>query len=149
MRYLLIALIIAVSLQGYASAQLLEWDEGAVKQLCESEWQDDFSMQEYCVNTNKEGHADFMRFATTADMVRFDQPFSNCIREWGIQWEMVAYCAERQLESFESLPEKLSGLPSEIAEAIMSKCSQEWRDDYSMIAYCAETQSKAWKQLNN
>jgi len=149
MRLLAIALVFGVLTQGNASAQGLGWDEAAVKQHCETEWQGDFAMQAYCVDTSREGHANCVQLINTTDAARFEQPFSNCLTDWGIQWDMVAYCAGQQLEAFQSLPMKVSGLPSEIAGAITGKCSLEWRDDYSMIAYCAETQSKAWKQLNN
>lgn len=149
MRVLIFAFFGIAALASLSSAQSVEWDEASVKQYCADEWQGDFSMEAYCIDTNKQGHVNFIRLLEKSDLVIFERPFSNCQSEWGIQWDMVTYCANQQIDGYQSLDSKVHGLPADVGRQILDRCAGEWRDDFNMVSYCADRQSSAWKKLNN
>ena len=147
---LLVTLSAALILIGNLGwSQGLVWDENAVKGHCASEWQEDFSMQAYCIKTNKNGYSEFVGLENSVDIDRFGTPFQNCRSEWGVRWDMVAYCAKQQIEGYKSLDNIVQGISDDVSQSILRRCTDEWTNDYNMIGYCAKTQSNAWKALNN
>ena len=125
------------------------WNEQDVKSHCESEWQNDFSMQAYCVKVNKAGFHGYS--SLTADNIdgELKPSFIACEAEWGIQWDMVEYCATQQINGKSEIAQKLNGLPADVSSVIESQCRSEWGSDFSMVAYCAEQNATGWRDLNN
>jgi hypothetical protein len=131
------------------AAEIPVWDEAAVKEYCKSEWADDFSMQAYCVNKNKEGFESYLEMKTKNAVTELESSFSACETEWQIQWDMVEYCSSKQVDGYNNISAILSSLPSDAAKIVSDKCSREWGTDFSMVEYCLEKDASAWRELNN
>ena len=120
----------------------------AAKEYCAKEWEDDFSMQEFCLDQIKTGFDKFVALYQSEEDPVMIEAFSNCRDEWGIDWGMVHFCAEQQIDGRGHLPRVLSEVPEDVASRIRSKCQSEWHGDFSMAAFCAEQNVGAWKRLN-
>ena len=130
------------------NAQEFVWDSEEVKAHCIAEWPDDFSMQAYCMEQNREGFDGFNRLAEVNAGTILEPALARCVEEWAVQWDMVEYCATQQIEGSEQAPTAVVGLPEEVANTILAQCDRQWGNDFSMVAYCAEQQAGSWRSMN-
>ena len=88
---------------------------GSTEQFCESEWPDDYAMQEYCIdqqNAAKNSVADFKsQHGLTADNLESKATsgvvpariLQGCKAEWPNDVAMVDYCVNQQAKSAKKL----------------------------------------------
>ncbi len=148
-RTLLAVLACYLVLSGQVLAGPLTWNEQDVKAHCVGEWQNDFSMQAYCVKQNKAGFDGYSSLIVDNSDGELKPSFVACEAEWGIEWDMVEYCAKQQINGKSEIAQKLSGLPVEVSSVIESQCRSEWGSDFSMVAYCADQNATGWRDLND
>lgn len=140
--------LIIVSLLLFFPASVLGFDLAAVKQHCKSKWGSDFSMQAYCLNSQKAAGStvDAYQKSMRADKVK-KGIFDRCGDKWLADYEMVQYCIVEQEGALAALQLTPTGVPDNIIDTISQSCTAKWATDYEMIAYCRNEQITAWKSL--
>ncbi|WP_026986545.1 hypothetical protein [Fodinicurvata fenggangensis] len=94
--------------------------EAVIKERCEAEWPDDFSMQKFCRDEEEKAVADLRdfrerhEFGPAEEMERRYEErdpaavmWRGCAQQWtdsiGMDFGMVAFCLEEQEKSWEAL----------------------------------------------
>jgi hypothetical protein len=79
-----------------------------IRSLCEKEWPDEFSMQEFCIKEETASHRALERVkSNVVDGHPVGQKiFRKCLREWSddlTEWSMVKYCVDEEIGSYNRL----------------------------------------------
>jgi len=83
-----------------------------IRSLCEEEWPDEFSMQEFCIKEETASHAAVQRARSSSIDAHpiGTKIFKKCLREWTgelTEWSMVEFCLEEEVGSYNRLhPDK-------------------------------------------
>jgi hypothetical protein len=83
-----------------------------IRSLCEREWPDEFSMQEFCIKEETSSHAAVQRIrASTLDTHPVGSKIHRkCLKEWTedlTEWSMVKFCLVEEVGSYNRLhPDK-------------------------------------------
>ena len=108
LRFVLL-LAMGVCLPPWSGAQA-ENSEANIGQLCHEEWPNDFSMEEYCQNNQREDLQAFRRlvlqYRGSSDFI--DPIVRRCTEEWTkgsvlIDYSMVDYCTRNEVEAAQRL----------------------------------------------
>jgi hypothetical protein len=75
-----------------------------IERHCESQWPDDFSMRDYCINQQEQALAELRR-GRPADVPEdvFQRIRTKCAREWLNDFSMRHYCEEQQFKAYRNL----------------------------------------------
>ena len=119
----------------------------AQKQRCAADWSDDFSMQKYCLDEQREAFASLQKIIPNLND-DLSRSYAKCTSDWSDDFSTRLYCIEEQEGAYDSLNEAVAGLPDDVASTIINKCAKDWRDDYSMQKYCRDEQAVGWRALN-
>lgn len=78
--------------------------DNIIEKFCESQWLEDFSMRDYCVNQQGQAVAELRRGrpADVPDDV-FRRIRAKCAREWAGDFSMRQYCEEEQFKAYRNL----------------------------------------------
>jgi hypothetical protein len=78
--------------------------DNIIKRHCESQWSDDFSMRNYCINQQEQALAELRR-GRPADVPEdvFQCIRTKCGREWSNDFSMRQYCEEEQFKAYRNL----------------------------------------------
>jgi hypothetical protein len=99
--------MIAVFWLAMAAAQAPPFDmknvQSLMKQHCATEWPDNFQMQEFCIQQQIKGMADF-KAASESVGRPLDAALEKCVEEWtehGVpNWQMIGFCSKQQADSY-------------------------------------------------
>lgn len=80
------------------------YDDQMIKEQCKDKWGSDFSMQEYCINKEREAaeHVDKIRNNNSTGTTESDI-LESCVGEWPSEYSMMEYCYEKQYTSYKNL----------------------------------------------
>jgi hypothetical protein len=76
------------------------------KELCREDWPDDYRMQAFCFEMQKEALDRLLGrgpSAVNGDSHAFKSIRSNCLSEWGANLRMVDFCEQQQIEGYHAL----------------------------------------------
>ncbi len=75
-----------------------------IERKCESQWPDDFSMRDYCIEQQEQALAELRR-GRPADVPEdvFKRIRAKCAREWPEDFSMRQYCEEEQFKAYRKL----------------------------------------------
>ena len=113
MKRLTLVLAVAIVLMAGISARAEPKAAQGIRDHCAAEWPTDYSMQKYCIDTQRAAYNEVAVLYKSFDPE--EKNIANrCLLDWGyvsgfddpIDWSMVAYCTKEQLKAYRQLKGK-------------------------------------------
>jgi len=137
--------IVAICLATNAAA----FDDAQIKAHCGAKWSDDFAMQKFCIDNQREAGAQVDAILGSSQSPEQSAATNHCLTKWPGDYEMQNFCIGNQHGAIVTTQDETFGLPEDVLSQVRSRCRSKWGSDFEMIVYCAKQQAEGWKAIQD